>query len=258
MKFKHIIVSLIYLLSIFLLASPKFVGVFSHGAAVSVLGVLLLIAITIFYIMSLFSSSSKTPDSTAVMLKKETPYMKYRNMLEWFGMFKIYGLSQNSQATVMLDPDFASSYKEGVLKSNPFRNTELGSRIQEVAVDISNKYDQTVGILKESFNPDDLTYLNYLSVLDNVLKISTAHLKSIKKRVCVFDYRTWSTDKNDSMCKRYIDEVSANVLSLESIESKFDHLIHELVCLNEISEEPLLELQTLIETTSDYKSLEEE
>lgn len=258
MKFKHILVSIVYLLSIFLLVSPGLVGIFARGRAVFILGILLLAALTLFYGMYIYMVTAKTADNKALTATIETPYTKYRDMLEWFGMFKVYGLADRSKATITLNADFANSYKEGVIRNNPFRDTKLGDRIQEVAVDISNKYDQTVSILKESFNPYDLTYQNYISVLDDVLKISSAHLKSIKKRVCVFDYRTWSVDRKDSICVKYLEEVETNVVRLEEIENKFDHLIHELVCLSEISEAPLIEMQSLIETTSDYKSLEEE
>ena len=65
-------------------------------------------------------------------------------------------------------------------------------------------------------------------------------------------------DTNDEMCRKYINEVETSVVRLEEIGDKFDNLLHELICLNEISEDPLHEMQNLIESTSDYKSIEDQ
>ena len=253
-KFKHIAVSILYLLSMFFMASPKFLGLFGRGALVFVLGVVLMLAVTAFYGMYIYNSFLGSTEVTQLSQAKESEYMKYRKLADWFAIFR--DLDRNFRADV-ISAEFSAMNMDAVMRSNPFRNTELGKRLQDSAANISVKYEQTMKILSESFNQGDITYQNYLSVMDNVMKLSTAHLRSIKKRICVFDYRTYSENINDSMCVQYIDEVNRSVTRLEEIDDKFDHLIHELVCLNEISEEPLLEMQSLIESTSDYKSLEE-
>lgn len=254
MKFKHIAVSIIYLLSMFFMASPKFLGLFGRGALVFVLGVVLMLAVTAFYGMYIYTSFMGGTQVTQLAQPKETEYMKYRRLADWFAMFRDLERNYRSEA---LRSDFGGMDMDAVMRYNPFRNTELGKRLQDSAANISVKYEQTMKILSESFNQGDITYQNYLSVMDNVMKLSSAHLKSVKKRICVFDYRTYSENVNDSMCVQYLDEVDRSVTRLEEIDDKFDHLIHELVCLNEISEAPLLEMQSLIESTSDYKSLEE-
>ncbi len=258
MDLKKIIVSLVYLMSVVLLAVPKFIGVFARGGAAAVLGTVLILALTGLYGGYIYTSAVRTYEPAPLPLPKATAPESYAQLAEWFRCYQDLGGCDNSPAAQQVSSDLASAYRDGVINDNPFRNTPLGSRMQETVLDISVKYDQTVKILSESFDPNDITYQNYLSVLDNVLKLSTAHLKSIKKRVCVFDYREWASGHADAMCQQYISEVGEIVGRLEEIGDKFDHLIHELVCLDEISEAPLLELQTLIETTSDYKSIDEQ
>lgn len=253
-KPKHIIISLIYLASMFLLASPKYIGIFTHGTLLVLLGIVLMLALTAFYGMFIYSATLKPPVTTATLPAKETEREKYQKLLNWFMLYR--DLDRNYSMDRLL-PDLAAAHRDEILRNNPFRNTDLGKRMQDTASDIGTKYEQTINILSEAFNQGDITYQNYLSVLDNVLKVSNAHLRSIKKRLSVFDYNTWGENQNDSMCMKYIEEVNSSVVQLEGIERKFDTLIHELVCLDEISEAPLVEMQTLIETTSDYKTLEE-
>lgn len=256
MKLKHIVVSIGYLILIGILTSPILVGIFNRGWVAAIAGVIVLILITVMYVLWLSMSLKGT--SAVIDVKPATAIDKYQDMVRWFQYFKSFGYSGGSVSTQELEKDFANVYWQGMMNHNPFRGTQLGDRIQEVASDIASKYNQTVSILKDSFNSTDITFVNYTSVLDNVLKISSAHLKSIKKRIIIFDYREYSVNAHNDMCMQYIDEVEDNVIKLEGIEDKFDHLIHELVCLSEISEAPLGELQALIDSTSDYKTLEEE
>lgn len=234
----------------FLLASPKFIGIFTHGTFLVLLGIVLMLALTACYGMFIYSAALKPAPTGIGLPPKESEIEKYKKLALWFAYYRSLNMDR-------LLPDMSGLYRDDLATNNPFRNTDLGKRIHDVSSDIATKYDQTLNILSEAFNKGDITYQNYLSVLDNVIKVSNAHLRSIKKRLCVFDYRTYAENSNDNMCMKYIEEVNANVVQLEGIETKFDTLIHELVCLDEISEAPLIEMQTLIETTSDYKTLEE-
>ncbi len=254
-KIKLLLISLAYLISIYLLCSPGCIGIFTHGMLTTVIGVVTMLAATGTYGMYLYSSTIGERSLPEIPMNKETEYSRYKELENWFRAFRYLDRNNNF---AMLSSDLATSYHDGLIRDNPFRNTELGDRLQTTSSDISIKYDQTLKILSESFEKNDITYQNYLSVLDNVLKLSSSHLKAIKKRVCVFDYRTWADNKNDEMCRKYIEEVKSSVIRLEEIESKFDNLLHELICLSEISEDPLLEMQDLIETTSDYKSIEDQ
>lgn len=254
-KFKMLLVSLAYLIAVYLLASPSCIGIFTHGMLTTVIGVITMLAATGTYGMYMYSAAIGGKTLPEIPMNKESEYTKYRQLADWFRIFR--DLDRNNNFAV-LSNDLASAYREGLVRDNPFRYTELGDRLQVTASDISIKYDQTLKILSESFEKNDITYQNYLSVLDNVLKLSSSHLKAIKKRVCVFDYRTWSENKNDEMCRKYIEEVRSSVSRLEEIGDKFDKLLHELICLSEISEDPLNEMQDLIETTSDYKSIEDQ
>ena len=255
MKLKLILISLAYLISIYLLASPSFIGVFTHGLLLSVLGVAGMLATTGVYGAYMYTTAISQRTLPELPMNEETEYSKFKNLTDWFMAFRDLDKNNNFYK---LSNDLSVDYKDGLFRNNPFRNTALGERIQNTASGVSVKYDQTLKILSESFESKDITYQNYLSVLDNVLKLSSAHLRSIKKRICVFDYRSWAEDNNDEMCRKYINEVEKSVASLEEIGDKFDRLIHELICLNEISEAPLQEMQNLIETTSDYKSIEDQ
>ena len=239
----------------FLLASPSFIGVFSHGLPLAVAGVLGMLTTTGAYGMYMYTSALGDKSLPELPMKTETEADKFRDLASWFATFRDLDVNNN---LYRLNGDLSMDYKDGLLRNNPFRHTHLAERMQNTISGISVKYDQTLKILSEAFNHGDITYQNYLSVLDNVMKLSSAHLRSIKKRICVFDYRTWSEDTNDEMCRKYINEVETSVVRLEEIGDKFDNLLHELICLNEISEDPLHEMQNLIESTSDYKSIEDQ
>ena len=254
-KFKLLAISLAYLISVYLLASPSFIGIFTHGIPLAVVGVLGMLATTGVYGAYMYTTAIGTNTMPELPMKTETEYSKFKQLAGWFNTFHDLHVNNN---LYRLNGDLSMAYKEGLLNDNPFRNSPLGERLHNTVSGVSVKYDQTLKILSEAFDPNDITYQNYLSVLDDVLKLSSAHLKSVKKRLCVFDYRTWSEDKNDEMCRRYIGEVESSVKRLEEICDKFDTLIHELICLNEISEAPLQDMQNLIETTSDYKSIEDQ
>ena len=260
LKPKHIIVSIVYLLSLILLAAPGAIGIFERGGAMKVLGIVLMLALTGAYGMYIYSLTQSSQPAGPSLPAQQTPYEKYRDLAEWFRLFEFFGLRNlggDAKIAMLINSDLGSVDKSAFSYHNPFRQTELGTRIQESIQGITTKYDQTLRMLSDAFNPADITYQNYVSVLDDVLKVSASNARAIKKRVCVFDYRQWSQDENDNMCRQYIDEVSTRAERLEEINTKFDCLIHELVCLDEISEAPLADMQKLIDTTSDYRSLEE-
>lgn len=238
-----------------MLASPSLIGVFAHGVPLAILGMVGMLGTTGVYGAYMYSSIKGERALPELPMNTETEYSRFKKLAAWFDAF--HDLDKNNNF-YNLSNDLSIAYKDGLMRKNPFRNTALGERIQNTVSDVAVKYDQTLKILSEAFDPNDITYQNYLSVLDNVLKLSSAHMRSVKKRLCVFDYRTWSEDNNDEMCRKYINEVENSVLRLEEIGDKFDRLLHELICLNEISEEPLLEMQDLIESTSDYKSIEDQ
>ena len=255
MKLKLIAISLAYLISVYLLASPSFIGIFTHGLPLAVLGVIGMLGTTGAYGAYMYTTAISSRSLPELPMNEETEYTKFMKLTDWFAAFRDLDMNNN---LYKLSSDLPMDYKDGLMRNNPFRNTSLGERIQNSVSGVAVKYDQTLKILSESFDSSDITYRNYLSVLDNVLKLSSAHLRSIKKRICVFDYRTWSEDRGDEMCRRYIGEVETSVLRLEEIGDKFDNLLHELICLDEISEAPLHDMQNLIETTSDYKSIEDQ
>ena len=246
--------SLVYLVSVYMLASPSFIGIFSHGLPLAIAGALGMLAATGAYGGYMYTTAISTSSVPEIPMKSETEYTKFKQLESWFVTFR--DLEKNNNL-YRLNGDISMAYKEGLLHHNPFRNSQLGERLQNTVSGVSVKYDQTLKILSEAFDPNDITYQNYITVLDNVLSLSSAHLKSVKKRLCVFDYRIWSEDHNDEMCRKYIGEVESSVVRLEDICDKFDNLLHELICLNEISEAPLHDMQNLIETTSDYRSIED-
>lgn len=259
MRPRHIIVSIAYLLSLILLAAPQAIGIFERGGSMKILGIIIMLVMTGAYGMYIYSLTQTSQPAGPGLPAQQTPYDKYRDLTEWFMLY--YDTNYNrpvlSSVADAYTSDMKNVDKNAFMNHNPFRQSELGTRIQESIQGITTKYDQTLRMLSDSFNPEDITYQNYVSVLDDVLKVSASNARAIKKRVCVFDYRQWSQDENDSMCRQYIDEVSDRAARLEEINDKFDCLIHELVCLDEISEAPLADMQKLIDTTSDYRSLED-
>ncbi|MBQ8966030.1 hypothetical protein [Ruminococcus sp.] len=262
MKLKHILLSLVYLISVVLMVSPRFIGIFARGGAAAILGTAALAALTGVYGTYIYQAAKPrlTVTTDPGLPDKETPYEKYRKLTTWFAAYHTYGrnvIYDSRETAALVNAEMAELRRQGSRENDPFHSGRLGTRINDSVVNISVKYEQTVKVLSESFNPADITYQNYISVLDNVLDLAGAHAKSIKKRLCVFDYRTWTSDPLDTMCQQYVDEVEQSVVQLEEIGGKFDHLLHELVNLDEISETPLQDMQTLIETTSDYRSIEE-
>ena len=241
MKPKHIIISIVYLASIVLLSFPSLIGIFTRGVLLSVIGGIGLLGMSGAYgtYMYLSLTNQQLPELT---MDNETEYSKYVSMQNWITNFT------NSESI---------SYSNSKYNNPFYKTTQYGKCLREVVENIQIKYDKTINVLSDSFNPSDITYQNYVSVLDNVLKLSTKYVKSIKKRLDVFDYREYSNYPNSAQCKEYVKEILEKCTQLDEIGDKFDTLLHELVRLDEISETPLLELQKLIETTPDYKIIDE-
>ena len=244
-KPKHIIISVVYLASIAALAFPSLIGIFTKGVLLSVLGGIGMLGMSGAYGAYIYLSLNSQNELPELMMNNESEYDKYKSIANWVTSF-VY-LDKVSYAN--------SSYRNPFKYSNSANS--IGKRLKESIDNILIKYDQTIHILQESFNPSDLTYQNYISVLDNVLSVSTSYAKSIKKRLDVFDYRAYSNDSEDSQCIKYMGEIDDKIKQLDDIGDKFDNLLHELVCLDEISTTPLTELQKLIETTSDYKPIDD-
>lgn len=244
-KPKHIVISAVYLASIAALAFPSLIGIFTKGILLSVLGGIGMLGMSGAYGAYIYLSLNGQNELPKLMMNDESDYDKYKSIANWVTSF-VY-LEKVSYAN--------SSYR------NPFKYfnnaNSIGKRLKESVDNIIVKYDQTIHILQESFNPSDLTYQNYTSVLDNVLRVSTSYVKSIKKRLDVFDYRAYSNNSEDNQCLEYVREIDDKIKQLTDIGDKFDNLLHELVCLDEISTTPLVELQKLIETTSDYKPIDD-
>ena len=241
MKPKHIIVSIVYLASIVLLSFPSLIGIFTKGALLSIIGGIGLLGMTGAYgaYMYLSLANRQLPELT---MNNETEYSKYVSLSKWITDF-----TNNKHVS------YSSERYE-----NPFNiSTHYGRLLKEAVENIQIKYDKTIQVLSESFNQSDITYQNYVSVLDDVLKLSSSYVKSIKKRLDVFDYREYFYHPNSEQCKEYLKEITDKCKQLDEIGDKFDTLLHELVRLDEISETPLLDLQKLIETTSDYKTIDE-
>lgn len=241
MKPKHIIVSIMYLASIVLLSFPSLIGIFTKGALLSIIGGIGLLGMTGAYgaYMYLSLANRQLPELT---MNNETEYSKYVSLSKWITDF-----TGNKYVS------YSSERYE-----NPFNiSTHYGRLLKEAVENIQIKYDKTIQVLSESFNQSDITYQNYVSVLDDVLKLSSSYVKSIKKRIDVFDYREYFYHQNSEQCKEYLKEITDKCGQLDVIGDKFDTLLHELVRLDEISETPLLDLQKLIETTSDYKTIDE-
>ena len=243
-KPKHIIISVVYLASIAALAFPSLIGIFTKGILLSVLGGIGMLGMSGAYGTYIYLSLNQN-ELPKLMMDNESEYDKYKSIATWVTSF-VY-LEKVSYAN--------SSYR------NPFKYfnnaNSRGKQLKESTDNILVKYDQTIHILQESFNPTDLTYQNYISVLDSVLSVSASYVKSIKKRLDVFDYRAYSNNSEDNQCLEYIREIDDKIKQLTDIGDKFDNLLHELVCLDEISTTPLTELQKLIETTSDYKPIDD-
>lgn len=240
MKPKHIIISIVYLASIVLLTFPSLIGIFTRGVLLSVIGGIGLLGMSGAYGAYMYSSLSnnKLPELT---MDNETEYSKYVSMQKWITNFT----------------DSESISYSNTQYNNPFyKNTQYGKSLREVVENIQIKYDKTIQILSDSFNPSDITYQNYISVLDDVLKLSTKYVKSIKKRLDVFDYREYDSYPNSAQCREYLKEIMDKCEQLDDIGNKFDTLLHELIHLDEISEAPLVDLQKLIEITSEYKTID--
>ena len=96
-----------------------------------------------------------------------------------------------------------------------------------------------------------------MSTLDEVMRIFNNNLGGIKKRIEVFDYNEWSSNKSDEHAAAYISEVEDLYKKNYVVIDNIDDLMHELVNLDDISDVPLEKVNRLIEQTQDYKKIKE-
>lgn len=135
----------------------------------------------------------------------------------------------------------------------PFNNVTK-KEITDISISFKEKYNNIDSILKESFSSTDLTFIKYKETIDEVTDVFTKNLKGIQKRLMVFDYRNWTNNPNNENAQQYEAEITQMYKQNVDILQRFDKLIHELISLSDISDEPLKELTLLIEQTKNYKN----
>lgn len=132
--------------------------------------------------------------------------------------------------------------------------TKSGTIIFEAMQGILTKHTNIMNLLKDSFSESDLTFIKYTEVLDEVLDLASNNIKSIYKRMSVFDYRA-NANGITTIGNQYVTEVAELTNNLVLINQKFDNLTHELVSMDTISDDSLLlELTELIDSTKMYKN----
>ena len=78
MKIKLLIMSLVYLVSVYMLASPSFIGIFSHGLPLAIAGALGMLAATGAYGGYMYTTAISTSSVPELPMKSETEYRQYR------------------------------------------------------------------------------------------------------------------------------------------------------------------------------------
>ncbi|MCQ2465754.1 MAG: hypothetical protein MJ095_09240 [Oscillospiraceae bacterium] len=137
----------------------------------------------------------------------------------------------------------------------PFENRKAD--FFEICRSMKTKNDNLQKLLRESFSPEDLTFNTYVSTLNEVMKIFNNNLNGIKKRLEVFDYVEWSSNREDEHAVAYISEVESLYEKNHVVIDHIDDLLHELVLLDDISDVPLEKINLLIEQTQNYKKITE-
>lgn len=137
---------------------------------------------------------------------------------------------------------------------NLFFKTDV-DRITAVISRMIKKLDNLEKLLENTFSKTDLTYTTYKNSLDGVIGAFNNNLKSIKKRIDVFDYRAWESGNRSDVSEKYISDIERLISQNEEIIDKLDYLISELVSLDDPKNFSLSNLNNLIRQTQDYKNI---
>lgn len=117
------------------------------------------------------------------------------------------------------------------------------------------KLNDLENLLDTTFSKTDLTYTTYKSSLNSVIGAFNSNLKSIKKRIDVFDYRAWYEGDRSDISEKYVSDIRLSIEQNEEILDKLDYLISELVSLDDPKNLSLSNLNSLIKQTQDYKNI---
>lgn len=137
---------------------------------------------------------------------------------------------------------------------NLFFKTDV-DRIAAVIGKMIKKLDNLEKLLETTFSKTDLTYTTYKNSLDSVIGAFNSNLKSIKKRIDVFDYHAWESGDRSDISEKYISDIERLISQNEEIIDKLDYLISELVSLDDPKNFSLSNLNNLIRQTQDYKNI---
>lgn len=137
---------------------------------------------------------------------------------------------------------------------NLFFKTDV-DRIATVIGKMIKKLDNLEKLLETTFSKTDLTYTTYKNSLDSVIGAFNSNLKSIKKRIDVFDYHAWESGDRSDISEKYISDIERLISQNEEIIDKLDYLISELVSLDDPKNFSLSNLNNLIRQTQDYKNI---
>lgn len=149
--------------------------------------------------------------------------------------------------------EYESIFAEPYLQTSFFK-TDI-DKIIIIINKMIKKLSDLENLLETTFSKTDLTYTTYKSSLDSVIGTFNNNLKSIKKRIDVFDYNAWQAGDHSDVSEKYISGIKRLTAQNEEILEKLDYLISELVSLDDPKNFSLSNLNNLIRQTQDYKNI---
>jgi len=128
-------------------------------------------------------------------------------------------------------------------------------RISHVITKTVKKLNILENLLENTFSTTDLTYTTYKSSLDSVISAFNSNLRSIVKRIRVFDLAAWQAGDRSDILKKYVSDIDHLTAQNEEILNKLEYLISELVSLDDPKNFSFSSLDNLIKQTQEYKNI---
>lgn len=245
---KRIVSFLIYIICLYLFFARNMMNILNGTIIGSICGVIIFISLSASLFLANKKISTLSIEKQNNLLLSNTGQQTLSSYEKFLTIAKKY------------DSFMASKFNKKVVDDSialtvlvwPF-STVTKKELSGLTMSFKEKYNHIDSSLKDSFAPTDLTYTKYKETIDEVTDVYSKNLAGIQKRLKVFNYREWSEDNIDDISKKYDLEVANLYNQNKEILNKFDNLIHELISLNDISDEPLKELVLLTEQTKNYK-----
>lgn len=232
MKLKHLPI----LYAIYLLFLAAFFGI------IRLSGIIMTVAILVICTAVFLIASSITVGLTFMAVNNQKLQQDMRNRIT---------------ANTKTPTDILREHMHTLTGMQPGRtpmNTYINALIESIR-DMIDRLSNIGTLLEATFSKTDLTYITYVDAIEKVVELFSSNIKSVIKRMTVFDYNAWEEGERSDISQKYISDIEIRISQNDDILNKLDYLISELVSLDDPANFSLDNITSLIQQTQDYKNI---